>query len=258
MRLQNKETGQEWAGPDRPLGLVEYQALGQLDYDRYVNQYLRELYLDGADNWAIGDFTKPGLKDFHMKGERWSAELDRLHHLGGDKPGVIAELHFAEKAVTTFGAPRYLTLEIVELPCGFGIDMTLQWFEKQATRIPEAVWFSLMPNISDFWRWTVDKIGTQISTRDIVSHGGRQLHAIGTGATCTRHNELIKVRSLDAPLAAFGKPEIIDFDDRIASPTEGIHFNLFNNVWGTNFRMWFEDDARFRFNLRFNPEQPPA
>jgi hypothetical protein len=29
-----------------------------------------------------------------------------------------------------------------------------------------------------------------------------------------------------------------------------MHVNLFNNVWGTNFRMWFDEDARFRFVLR--------
>jgi hypothetical protein len=27
-----------------------------------------------------------------------------------------------------------------------------------------------------------------------------------------------------------------------------MHFNLYNNVWGTNFPMWYEDDARFRFS----------
>ena len=25
--------------------------------------------------------------------------------------------------------------------------------------------------------------------------------------------------------------------------------NLHNNVWGTNFTMWFDDDLRFRFVL---------
>ena len=30
------------------------------------------------------------------------------------------------------------------------------------------------------------------------------------------------------------------------------HFNLFNNIWNTNFPMWYEDDARFRFVLSVN------
>ncbi|WP_281275922.1 hypothetical protein [Dictyobacter alpinus] len=33
--------------------------------------------------------------------------------------------------------------------------------------------------------------------------------------------------------------------------TRGMSFNRYNNTWGTNFTMWYEDDARFRFTLRF-------
>jgi len=33
--------------------------------------------------------------------------------------------------------------------------------------------------------------------------------------------------------------------------TKGMHFDLYNNLWGTNFPMWFEDDCRFRFRLIF-------
>jgi hypothetical protein len=30
-----------------------------------------------------------------------------------------------------------------------------------------------------------------------------------------------------------------------------MHFNLYNNVWGTNFAMWYDEDSRFRFSLNF-------
>ena len=29
----------------------------------------------------------------------------------------------------------------------------------------------------------------------------------------------------------------------------GVHFCLLNNLWGTNFPMWFEEDCRFRFKI---------
>jgi len=41
----------------------------------------------------------------------------------------------------------------------------------------------------------------------------------------------------------------LDFHQRLPKPTEGIAFNLFNSRWGTNFPMWSEGDARFRFRL---------
>jgi len=32
--------------------------------------------------------------------------------------------------------------------------------------------------------------------------------------------------------------------------SKGIHSNLYNNAWGTNYIMWFGEDMRFRFVLR--------
>jgi hypothetical protein len=31
---------------------------------------------------------------------------------------------------------------------------------------------------------------------------------------------------------------------------KGIHFNLFNNAYGTNYILWYSGDMRFRFKLR--------
>ena len=60
------------------------------------------------------------------------------------------------------------------------------------------------------------------------------------------------IESLDAPLVAPGKPALLNFDNQQPPLENGMHFNLYNNIWGTNFPMWFEEDARFRFLLRFS------
>ncbi len=39
------------------------------------------------------------------------------------------------------------------------------------------------------------------------------------------------------------------FDNRLPDLSLGWELNLHNNVWGTNFPMWFGDDARFRFRV---------
>jgi hypothetical protein len=53
----------------------------------------------------------------------------------------------------------------------------------------------------------------------------------------------------DAPLIAPGRPALLDFHDTLPDPQDGVHVNLYNNVWGTNFPMWFEEDALFRFTV---------
>jgi len=32
--------------------------------------------------------------------------------------------------------------------------------------------------------------------------------------------------------------------------SSGVHCNLFNNAWGTNYIMWFGEDMQFRFVIR--------
>jgi hypothetical protein len=61
------------------------------------------------------------------------------------------------------------------------------------------------------------------------------------------------METLDAPLVAPGEPSLLDFNNRQPDMSQGVQVNLFNNVWGTNFRMWFDDDARFRFALSVQP-----
>jgi len=29
-----------------------------------------------------------------------------------------------------------------------------------------------------------------------------------------------------------------------------LYFNLYNNIWNTNFPMWYSDDALFRFKIK--------
>jgi hypothetical protein len=60
------------------------------------------------------------------------------------------------------------------------------------------------------------------------------------------------LETLDAPLLAPGEPSLLNATNRQPSLGRGIHANLYNNVWGTNFPMWYEEDARFRFVLAFD------
>ena len=51
-------------------------------------------------------------------------------------------------------------------------------------------------------------------------------------------------------MVALGEKSPIFFSNDQPDLAKGIHFNLFNNAWGTNYIMWFNEDVRFRFKLR--------
>ena len=62
----------------------------------------------------------------------------------------------------------------------------------------------------------------------------------------------ISIDTLDTALVAPGEPSLTVFDGLAPDLKNGMHFNLFNNIWNTNFVAWYDDDASFRFELYFN------
>jgi hypothetical protein len=76
------------------------------------------------------------------------------------------------------------------------------------------------------------------------------MHAVGTGVSYRDAQGSLLLETLDAPLVAPGQPSLLNFNNQLPDLQKGMHINLYNNVWGTNFPQWDEEDARFRFVLR--------
>ena len=63
-----------------------------------------------------------------------------------------------------------------------------------------------------------------------------------------------RVTSTDALLAQWGEPKGLAYSTEQPSPRRGnLHFNLANNLWGTNFSMWNEGSETFRFTVERLP-----
>jgi len=88
----------------------------------------------------------------------------------------------------------------------------------------------------------VDKSGLWIDPCTVPRKGGRWLHGVQRGA----RNGSVMLQTHDAHLLAVGEPLLYRFPDRDVDPSGGIHLNLVNNCWGTNFPQWCGDDLRFR------------
>jgi hypothetical protein len=58
------------------------------------------------------------------------------------------------------------------------------------------------------------------------------------------------VETLDAPVIALGEKTPLGFSNTQPDLSTGIHCNLFNNAWGTNYIMWYGENMQFRFILK--------
>ena len=130
------------------------------------------------------------------------------------------------------------------------LHFDVQWFDKAASRLPHACWFSFSPCQGPDATWQVNKLGSLISPLDVARNGNRGLHGVLDKVVCDDANHSLAIHTLDAPLVAPGNPSLLNFSNEPPLLQRGMHFNLYNNTWGTNFPSWYGGDARFRFVFR--------
>ncbi len=220
-------------------------------------------------------------------GERWSA-LAGLGDVGADEPGglrrrrepsaaqllasvgegpaplagpldaqaVVVDLRLPAPARERSGAPEVVVLTLTDVSPPEGpstLRLDLRWDDKPANRLPEATWFAVRPVVDDPDAMVLDKLGQDVSPLDVVPGGGRHLHAVGEGVRWPGAAGTVALRTLDAPLVAPGRPSLLDADPGPLDLAGGAWVCLHDNVWGTNFPMWSEGRARFRFDLAWLP-----
>jgi hypothetical protein len=246
--LRNRATGREWASPDHPLALFSYQALSQKDYAQFFQNYI----VSDAD-WAKKDFGKPNIERFGAQTEEWLPALAELHvEEGRQGHRVLARLEIRDAAAFASGRaafPQKLYMELVLPDAEALVHLNLYWFDKPATRMPEALWLSFNPIVSSQQGWTMSKSDEQVSPFDVAPAGNRHMHAV-SGLSFEDAAGQFRIETLDAPVFALGEKSPLNFSRSQPDLSSGVHCSLFNNAWGTNYIMWFGENMRFRFVLK--------
>ena len=84
-------------------------------------------------------------------------------------------------------------------------------------------------------------MGQWLSPEDVI--GSPLISAVDEGV----RNQDLRIRPLDSPLVApFGR-RLLQYNVKDAQ--EDLWFCLYDNIWNTNFPMWYSDDGLFRFEV---------
>lgn len=248
-RLRNKTTGREWAGPNNPIALLTYQTLSKKDYDRFMAAYMKS-----RADWAFKDLGKPNCDKFGAVSQEWHPNPAAISvEETPDAHRILIRLEFNDVAALQSGRasyPRKAFLELMLPKAEPVIHAHASWFDKPATRLPEALWLTFNPIAEDSAGWSLEKSGESISPFDVVASGNRQMHALSKGFAYGHGGSIFAVDTVDAPVVSFGERNPIGFSTAQPDLAAGIHTCLFNNAWGTNYIMWYGEDMRFRFTLR--------
>jgi len=123
--------------------------------------------------------------------------------------------------------------------------------DKGINRMPEAMWLTFSPCNAHDRGWNIQKVGLPLSPFDVVRGGGRAMHAISDAVNYKdASGHAFSVHSFDAPVLALGERTPLNFSVQQPALSTGIHFNLFNNAWGTNYPQWRGGNWAYRFRIR--------
>lgn len=226
------------------FGRFSYETYGALDTVSEFYEY-NHAFKENM-TWSEADFSKPGLETveglsnrnypFGVRDMRKSGSLVRIRLAGN--PGAVKEYGCPEGAwiTYTFGT---------ELLCD------LSWENKEANKMPEALWFDANIDVENPCLWKMKIMDQEISPLEVVKGGNRRQHCaeklVYDGADGT-----IEIWNPDSPLVSAGGRRLYGGCLELPDMNKGFSFCLFNNKWGTNFSMWCQDDCCFRYILSFH------
>ena len=204
---------------------LSWQLFDEEDWERYKQVYM--VLTPENLTWATWDYSKVGMPVY--KGGVYTAQVRETYEKDGR---TYSKLTFDAALAEKYGLPYFWLI------CD-GRNVEVQWFGRKPLRLPNAFWLKFTGMEEN---WQLHKLGQWINPEDIV--GSPLIAGIDRGV----RNGKVEIESLDAALVApFGR-RLYDFENH--PQNQDLYFNLYNNIWNTNFPLWYTDDTRFRFVLK--------
>ncbi len=221
---------------------LSYQMYDKNDFKNYLGKYLRT-----QASWAFDDIGKTGLDQSGAVSVTLSANAVK-QEIRKEPKGTrtICELEFPhQEGVDPRVYPHKMYVDILEDQTGKKAEIDLTILNKPAVRLPEAYWLSF--NTDQIVSIVAEKIGERVDILDVVEQGNRQMHGIDHYVDLITSAGTIRIWSETAFLVNLGEAQGINYSRNYPDKRGGIHFNLSNNLWGTNFSMWNEGSLTYRF-----------
>jgi len=237
--LVDKRTGRELVddGAAHGFGQFLYERFSANEIAKFARAYVRP----GFD-WAYAEVGKPNLPPAAEFPYRALTPANCSLELRRD--GTTATLEMRSDSVGFPVATRVLLRQGAPY-----VDLELT-VEKPADPWPEAGWVCLPFKVAAP-QFRLGRHGSIMDpATDIVPGANRHFYAVGSGvAVFDPLGRGVGVCGLDTPLVSLGEPGCWKFDFDYVPTQPSVYYNLFNNQWSTNYRLWNEGRWTYRFRI---------
>lgn len=231
---------------------VLYHAYGHRDVMRYLREYCPWDGTVQQVGWAAWDMGKIGVPGDSVSGV-FPPENARFKVDDTDSVRCIVrvQMEWAKRLTSGAGAPARLEVEYAFDRTRPLLEITIQWFDKPANRLPEAIIAHFHTTFYAKSTWRMNKLGLSVDPASVVCGGGSGMHAVDAEQSWWVQGDGVKltVSSPDVPLLLPDDRELWHYDADAAQPAGDFGFCLSNNQWGTNYPQWSEGDFRCRFRF---------
>ena len=253
--------GIPFATPDNLLGQFVYQSYNETDFDNFGKVY-------NYNGISAGYYKHNLTNNAKADSKIWAMKLVGLYKSTTANCDIYVELAVGDQAMyVDYGSPekvwiRYTGRGTPQTP---GFDVTLQFYNKTVTRLPESITYLFTPRPQPNAKWTMSKLGGLIDPHNVILNGSQYEHVLddkGIFFGPPKKGITLQLTSLDVPIAilstkslpnksAFPAP-LSPIKDTITS----VGFNIYNNIWDTNYIFWYpykQEDKNFkaRFTIGF-------
>lgn len=228
------------------LGGIAYQSFSNDDYTRF-----QDAYLTSHVQWAIEDNGKPGLDRSPARSATIEARVTKCSvERSREGRRIRTEMVFPEDArIDPRVLPEAVRCQWEIARDGRSVAWTVDLIGKPANRMPEAYWVSIQPE--ELLSVVAEKTGGRVDLLDVVPGGNRQMHGIDRYVDLVTSRGTLRITSPDALLVVVGERNALNYSTQLPDLRQGVHFCLFDNLWGTNFSMWWGGDMRYRFRAEW-------
>ena len=233
------------------LAQVVYQSFISDDYNRFFGEY----FYDFDTTFARLDFGKPGWNGTIRMNV--TAQPQYLLYREDKESCTLllnSVLYNQSTVVKHFGGVQELWTKVrlpktTSLQTSLDLNLTLYLTNKTATRIPESFSLYFNPLVSNASDMFVSKLGEYLRVLDVMKNGSKHLHASDRGIMYTGGPSFY---ARDSSLVCIGLPTPFPTPMEQPDVNKGFAFNVYNNIWGTNYVMWYPylpEDTSSKYNV---------